>query len=94
MPKVPEGHRFEIVPDWVCEILSPTTASKDREIKLPLYGYHGVAYTWLVDPHRHTLEAYGREDGHWRLLAQAADTASIAVPPFDALVLELGNLWD
>lgn len=35
MPSIPEGHRFEVVPDWVCEILSPSTASKDREIKLP-----------------------------------------------------------
>ena len=42
MPSVPRDHRFEVVPDWVCEILSASTASKDREIKMPLHAAHGV----------------------------------------------------
>lgn len=48
MPSVPVDHRFEIVPDWVCEILSPATIKKDRVIKLPLYARHGVAFVWLI----------------------------------------------
>lgn len=43
MPHIPEGHRFGIVPDWICEILSSSTASKDREIKLPLHLAFGLA---------------------------------------------------
>ncbi len=35
MPRIPGDHRFEVTPDWICEILSPSTASKDREIKTP-----------------------------------------------------------
>ena len=93
MPAIPEGHRFEVVPDWVCEILSPSTASKDREIKMPLYAHYGVAYAWLVDPKRRTLEAYQLDDGAWCLLAEAADSDQIAVAPFGALQLELDNLW-
>nr|WP_323696766.1 Uma2 family endonuclease [Thiorhodovibrio litoralis] len=46
MPKIPDGHCFGVVPDWICEILSPSTASKDREIKLPLYAHYGVACWW------------------------------------------------
>ena len=49
MPEIPQGHRFEIVPDWICEILSPSTASKDREIKMPIYAHYGVRYAWLLD---------------------------------------------
>jgi len=30
MPYPPEGHRIEVVPDWVCEILSPSTARQQR----------------------------------------------------------------
>ena len=93
MPDIPEGHRFEVVPDWICEILSPSTASKDREVKLPIYAHYGVAYAWLVDPKRQTLEAYGRDGGHWRLLAEASGTDTLAVAPFDALRLDLSNLW-
>jgi len=50
MPRISEGHRFEVVRDWVCAILLPSTASKDRELKLPLYAHYGVAHAWLVDP--------------------------------------------
>ena len=45
MPELPEDHRFPIVPDWVCEILSPSTASHDRETKMPLYARYGVGGT-------------------------------------------------
>jgi Uma2 family endonuclease len=93
MPRIPEGHRFEVVPDWVCEILSPSTASKDREIKLPLYAHYGVAHAWLVDPQRRTLEVYGLEQGAWHLLLEAAEATSVRAPPFEALDLTLTALW-
>jgi hypothetical protein len=93
MPQIPEGHRFEVVPDWICEILSPSTESKDRHIKMPIYSHYGVRYAWLVDPKRQRLEAYALHGGEWRLLAEASGTDAIAVAPFDALTLELSNLW-
>jgi len=92
MPQIPAGHRFEIVPDWVCEVLSPSTASKDREIKMPIYAHCGVAYAWLVDPTPRILEAYALDDGEWRVLATAIDRDTITVAPFDALQLDLSNL--
>ena len=93
MPAIPEGHRFEVVPDWICEIVSPSTASKDREVKMPIYAHYGVAYAWLVDPKRRTLEAYVLAGGAWQLLAEASGNETIAVAPFDALQLDLSNLW-
>lgn len=93
MPRIPEDHRFEVVPDWVCEILSPSTASKDREIKLPLYAEHGVATAWLVDPTRRTLEVFTLEQGAWRLCLEAAADAIVQAPPFDELRLSLAELW-
>ena len=92
MPKIPEGHRFEVVPDWVW-ILSPSTASKDREVKMPIYAHYGVASAWLVDPKRRTLEAFALQQGEWRALAKASGNETISVAPFDALQLVLSNLW-
>ena len=86
--------RIEVVPDWVCEILPPSTASKDREIKMPIYAHYCVSYAWLIDPMRRSLEAYGLEDGDWRLRAEASRNDAIAVAPFDALKLDLSNLWN
>jgi Uma2 family endonuclease len=88
-----QDQRFEVVPDWICEILSPSTASKDRGIKMPLYARYGVAYAWLVDPGGRTLEAFALEGGAWREIGRFADTERAAVRPFDAVTLELGDLW-
>jgi Uma2 family endonuclease len=50
LTQLPRDQRFEVVPDWVCEILSPSTESKDRQIKMPIYARYGVGFAWLVDP--------------------------------------------
>ena len=50
LPRLPRDHRFEVTPDWVCEILSPSTARKDRILKMPVYARYGVPYVWLVGP--------------------------------------------
>lgn len=93
MPKIPEDQRFLIVPDWVCEILSPGTRSKDREIKMPLYAKRGVSFLWLVDPDKRTLEAYELASGRWRLLGLFEETPEVRIPPFDAVSFQLADLW-
>jgi Uma2 family endonuclease len=93
MPKVPDEHRFEVTPDWVCEILSPSTQRKDRAIKLPLYARYGVPYAWLVDPDAHILEAYELRDGLWVLLATLQEADPVQVKPFDAIEFALSDLW-
>lgn len=94
MPQMPEGHRFEIVPDWVCEVLSPSTESKDREIKMPIYARHGVTHVWLVDPRRRTVEAFALNAGEWASLGKAEGDQVVAIPPFEAIRLELESLWN
>jgi Uma2 family endonuclease len=93
MSVIPEDHRIEVVPDWVCEILSPFTAKKDRAKKLPLYARYGVAYAWLVDPLERTLEAFKLEQGRWILLATLTDDEPVSIEPFDAITFSLADLW-
>jgi Uma2 family endonuclease len=93
MPAVPRDHRFEVVPDWVCEILSASTASKDREIKMPLYATHRARYAWLVDPIGRTLEALELKDGTWEVLGSFSDEDRVAVAPFNAITIDLTDLW-
>lgn len=93
MPAIPEDHRFEVAPDWVCEILSPGTVRKDRVVKLPLYARYGVAHAWLVDPLERTLEAFSLRDGAWMLVAALKDDDAVSVPPFDAVSFSLADLW-
>jgi Uma2 family endonuclease len=93
LPKIPQGHRFEVVPDWVCEVLSPSTAKVDRVEKMPLYARHGVAYLWLVDPIERILEAYALRDGLWTVVGAFQENDTVQVAPFAELALNLGDLW-
>jgi Uma2 family endonuclease len=93
MPSIPRGHRFEVAPDWVCEILSPGTARKDRVVKMPIYARHGVPHLWLVDPLERTLEAFALYEGKWMVIGLYQDTDVVQVAPFEALALPLANLW-
>jgi Uma2 family endonuclease len=93
MPRPPRGHRLTVVPDWVCEILSKSTESKDRGIKMPIYARFGVAYAWLINPVQRTLEAYALRDGAWQEIGRFAGNDRVSVPPFDAIAIDLSDLW-
>jgi len=90
---LPKGHRIEIVPDWVCEILSPYTASRGREVKMPLYAHYGVQYAWLIDPTKRMLETYRLAADAWIETGRFADANQVAVLPFEAVSLDLEALW-
>lgn len=93
MPELPDATAFELAPDWICEVLSPSTAATDRAEKMPIYGREGVEDVWLVDPIVRTLEACRLENGRWVLLGTWRDDARVRVAPFDAFELELAGLW-
>lgn len=93
MPALPEDQRFEVVPDWVCEILSPATASKDRQVKMPVYAGYGVGHAWIVDPDEQALEAYRQRGAEWHLEARYAGEDWVAAEPFPAAHFRVADLW-
>ena len=93
MPAIPRDHRFEVVPDWVCKILSPSTVQKDRTLKLPLYARYDVAHAWLIDPLARTLEAFELRDGRWLLLGAIREDDPVCFPPFVVVTFSLADLW-
>ena len=58
MPEMPDTAYFALAPDWICEVLSPSTEGVDRDDKMPIYAREGVRHAWLVDPIARTLEVY------------------------------------
>ena len=94
MPTLPETSFFDIVPDWICEVLSPSTMAIDRSEKLPLYAEVGVRHVWLVDPLAKTLEVHKLGDDHrWREVRLHRGDEVVRAEPFDAIELELNALW-
>ncbi len=84
---------IDVVPDWVCEILSPANAGHDRVHKRSLYARHGVPFYWIVDPAERTLEALRLDEGRWVDAGSYDGRAVVRVPPFEAVELEIDRLF-
>jgi Uma2 family endonuclease len=93
LPRPGKTRPIEVVPDWVCEILSPSTAARDRVTKRALYAKSGVAHYWLIDPEARVLEALELRDGAWVEVAVHDDSANARIAPFDAIELKVRKLF-
>jgi len=93
LPRLPEGHRFFVAPDWVCEVLSPATARLDRTRKMSLYAAAAVSHLWLLDPALETLEVYALREQRWTLVQSHSGDETVRAPPFEAIALSLAGLW-
>ena len=93
MPEMPITAYFELAPDWVCEVLSPSTRMLDLGSKREVYAREGVGYLWLVDPDVQSLEAFELHGTEWVLIDKLFDDASVSLPPFEEVSFNLGDLW-
>jgi Uma2 family endonuclease len=93
MPKLPETAHFPLAPDWVCEVLSPSTAQLDRAKKLAIYARERVPHAWLLDPLACTLEVLRLENGRWSILSIHAGNETVRAEPFAEIELDLGAFW-
>ena len=89
----PDQRPIATVPDWVCEVISPTTEARDRVAKLTLYAQHGVRHYWLVDPEARTVEALELRDGTWTDVGAYDETATARIAPFEAVEIAVGRLF-
>jgi len=94
LPELPETAYFTVAPDWVCEVLSPSTEAIDRVEKMPIYAREGVRHAWLLNPLLETLEVFTLSpDRLWLLRSQHRGAARVRAEPFDAIELDLSLLW-
>jgi Uma2 family endonuclease len=93
MPEIPHTAAFELSPDWVCEVLSPSTEAVDRGKKTRVYAREGVTFVWLVNPATRTLEVLELASGLYRIVAVFAGDTPVRAIPFDAIELDLAQLW-
>lgn len=93
MPVLPGTAYFTLAPDWICEVLSPSTESVDRGKKLAIYAREGVRHAWLLNPLLQTLEVWRLVSQRWSLVGTHAEGARVRAEPFDAIELPLAALW-
>ena len=82
-----------IAPDWVCEVLSPSTAKLDRGPKRAIYGEASVPYLWLFEPLNRVLEAFQFVGRQWVLVGVATGNDQVKLPPFNAISFPLDDLF-
>lgn len=93
VPELPDVARMPIAPDWVCEVLSPSTEAFDRDEKMLVYGANDVAFLWLVDVNTEMIEAYRSERGRWHALGVFRGGGEARIAPFEAEPLTMSSLW-
>jgi Uma2 family endonuclease len=93
MPVFPDVAFFDLVPDWICEVLSKSNAAHDKFRKMPRYARHEVEYAWIVDTVAKGVEVYQRQSAPWLQVAMHQGAGVIRAVPFDAGEVNLATLW-
>jgi len=87
---------FTVRPDWICEVLSPSTERYDRGNKIAIYARAGVSHAWLVNPLQRTLEVLrlsAETPRQWLTEGVYSDEDRVRAAPFEVFELELDVLW-
>jgi len=93
MPELPDVVGFTLAPDWVCEVISPTTARIDRGRKMKIYAREGVPRLWIVDPLAQTVECYRFDDGSWVVDQVHEGNSQLCAAPFDVVEIDVARCW-
>ena len=94
MAQIPNAAFITQAPDWICEVISPSTGTIDRSRKMRIYAREGVGHLWLVDPLARTLEVYRLDAEHrWIVANNFGGDDVVRAEPFDASELALERWW-
>jgi Uma2 family endonuclease len=92
-PEPPAGPYATVAPDWVCEVLSPSTAGIDRVRKMHVYQRENVTHVWLLDPVGRSLEVFRLGRDGWIRVGSFHGADLVRAEPFESIELQLDALW-
>ena len=93
MPELPDVPALTLPPDWICEILSPSTQAIDRGKKMRIYRREGVEYLWFVDPAAQMVEVFRLVHERWSHLDTYEGDIRARLEPFEAIEIDIGAFW-
>lgn len=82
-----------LAPDFVVEIISPSTEKIDREDKFIDYAAHGIPEYWIVDPEKQTVEQYVLEGRSYQLLQKLRKNGTVASTVIQEFQIELSAVF-
>ncbi|MCW5804205.1 MAG: Uma2 family endonuclease [Deltaproteobacteria bacterium] len=93
VPERPVERPVRIRPDWVCEVLSPSNAKRDRIDKLNVLHANGVPHYWIADPIENTLEVHRWSERGYTVILSAQAGEIVRAEPFEAVELRVSALF-
>ncbi len=93
LPELPQAAHLSVAPNWVCEVLSPSTQAIDRGDKAKIYARAQVTHLWLVDPIVKTLEILRLDGPTYRVIEVFTGDSCVRAEPFDAIEFDMSALW-
>jgi Uma2 family endonuclease len=93
LPELPEAEPIRVAPDWVCEVLSPSTRGYDFIKKRPFYARSGVSWLWYVDVEARSISVSQLRDSAWVEVAVHGDDERVRLQPFPDVELALALWW-
>jgi Uma2 family endonuclease len=94
--RVPEPDKrgvVTVVPDFICEVLSSSTARYDQGAKRDAYFHAGVPHYWLVDPIHKTLTVLERTERGYLIALVAGPGDLVRAAPFDLVEIPVADLF-
>ena len=92
-PSKLDGKVCNGAPDMVVEVLSPSTAQRDRLIKRKLYQKAGVLEYWLVDPDWRNVDVYILRDENYTIESYGAED-TVAIHCLDDCKINMQSVFD
>ncbi len=80
-------------PDLLIEVLSPSTAHRDRTFKRALYARHGVREFWIVDTDTRTIEVLRLEEGSYQAVGTYSAGQTLTSPTLTDFTLNIDDLF-
>jgi Uma2 family endonuclease len=93
MTHIPKEAAIELPPDWVCEVLSPSTARYDRNGKMKIYAREKVGHVWLLDTSNRTLEIFTLSGERFGEAQVFGGDDKVRADPFAAVEFDLSRWW-
>ena len=93
LPELPQDRSIQVVPDWICEILSPSTRGYDLLKKRPFYARSGVAWLWYVDVEARTVTVSRLAEGAWVEVAVHGEDERARLQPFVDVEINFALWW-
>jgi Uma2 family endonuclease len=92
-PAIASERAIESPPVLIAEILSQSTAARDRTQKALRYAATGVAHYWIVDVERRRVECLRLENRGYIVAVEAEGNTTLDHPDWPGLNVDLGALW-